>query len=199
MHKVLQLKIVLFDTSPAIRRTFKITDDYRMDRFHQVLQIVMGWTNSHLHEFRIKDGVIGMVDDSDFGDFPSLEDETRIYLKDFDLQKSDTFTYLYDYGDDWQHVLSVEDISTGELKHPLCITGQGACPPEDCGGTWRYLDLLEVLKDKSHPEYETYQEWLPEGFNPHHFPLEKINAELESFGAWHRKHPRKKSTPWHQI
>ncbi len=59
--------------------------------------------------------------------------------------------------------------------------------------------LLEVLKDKSHPEYETYQEWLPEGFNPDHFPLEKINAELESFGAWHRKHPRKKSTPWHQI
>lgn len=199
MPKTLQLKIQLLGSEPLIWRTFKVTDDYRMDRFHQVIQIVMGWSNSHLHEFRVKSRVIGMLDDFNMGDFQEVEDETKVRIRDFDLKQKDTFHYLYDFGDSWEHIISVEDISTEELLNPLCLEGEKACPPDDCGGVWGYADLLEILKDKKHPEYEDYKEWLPKGFKPHVFPLKAVNAELASFGAWHRKHPRKKSTPWHFI
>jgi len=63
----------------------------------------------------------------------------------------------------------------------------------------RSRGLGDVYKRQKHPEYEDYKEWLPKGFKPHVFPLKAVNAELASFGAWHRKHPRKKSTPWHFI
>lgn len=199
MVKTLRIKIVLVESDPIIWRMFAITDDYRMDRFHQVLQIVMGWNNSHLHEFKAKGRDIGMIDETYFGDFPDVEDETKIYLRDLNLQKSNTFSYLYDFGDNWEHKLFVEEISDSELRYPQCMAGQGACPPDDCGGVWGYTELLEVLKDKSHPEYEEYIAWLPTGFRPDSFPLEATNKELKAFGAWHRKHPRKKSTPWHRI
>lgn len=199
MSKTLQFKIVLIESNPLVWRTFKLTDDYRMDRFHQVLQIVMGWNNSHLHEFRVKGREIGMPDDFYVAEFPALEDETTIYLKDLNLQAKDTFTYLYDFGDSWEHVLYVEYISEQELLNPVCIEGDKACPPDDCGGVGGYADLLEVLKDKNHPEYESYKEWLPKGFKPNIFPIKAVNEELVTFGAWHRKHPRKKSTPWHII
>ena len=199
MPNILQFKILLVESNPLIWRRFRVTDDYRMDRFHQVLQIVMGWMNSHLHEFRIKDRNVGMLMDTFFDDFPKVEDETTLYLREMKLQASDSFAYIYDFGDNWLHVLEVEKIYSGELEHPECLEGQQACPPEDCGGIWGYEDLLEILKDQSHPEYEEYEEWLPEGFKPDYFPLDAINKELKAFGEWHRKHPRKKSTPWHQI
>lgn len=186
------------ESEPLIWRRFRVTDDYRIDRFHQVLQITMGWNNSHLHEFCIKDWSIGMVYDT-YDNFPEVEDETELYLRDMKLKESDSFTYIYDFGDNWQHLLSVEKVYSGELEYPECLEGKGACPPEDCGGIWGYTDLLEILKDESHPEYEEYIDWLPGEFDPDYFPVKAVNQELKSFGEWHRKHPRKKSTPWHQI
>lgn len=112
MPKILQLKILLIESNPLVWRTFKLSDDYRMDRFHQVLQIVMGWNNSHLHEFRIKGREIGMIDDHFSLDSPNLEDETKVYLRDLDLKGKDTFNYFYDFGDSWEHLIDVEHIST---------------------------------------------------------------------------------------
>ncbi len=199
MSKTLHFKIVLIESKPLVWRTFKVTDDYRLDRFHQVLQIVMGWNNSHLHEFKIKGHQVGMVDDMSVEYAPEMKDETKIYLGDFNLDEKDTFTYLYDFGDSWSHVLYVENINHQKLLNPICTDGKRACPPDDCGGVWGYADMLDILKNPSHPEYEEYMEWLPEGFNPASFSPESVNKELEKFGAWHRKHPRKKSTPWHQL
>ena len=145
MSKTFQFKILLAESQPLIWRRFTVTDDYRLDRFHQVLQIVMGWTNSHLHEFRIRDRQIGMLIDDGF-DFPEVEDETTIYIKDLALEKGDAFIYSYDFGDGWDHVLHLEEISTEALLNPICMEGKRACPPEDCGGIWGYSDMLEVLK-----------------------------------------------------
>lgn len=199
MSQTLHFKIVLIESKPLIWRTFQVTDDYRFDRFHQVIQIVMGWQNSHLHEFRIKDRLIGMVDEWSEEYSPGMEDETKIYLRDVSLDEKEAFTYLYDFGDSWSHVIYLENISNTKLLDPICTGAEKACPPEDCGGVWGYSDLLEILKDPSHPEYDEYIEWLPSGFNPDHFSLEAVNTELKKFGAWHRKHPRMKSTPWHQL
>jgi len=148
MSRTLHFKIVLIESKPLIWRTFKVTDDYRFDRFHQVLQIVMGWNNSHLHDFRINGREIGMVNDFYIDDFPELEEESKVYLKDLDLKVRDTFTYRYDFGDCWEHVLYLERVSNLELLNPECTDGEKAYPPDDSGGILGYANLMEILKNR---------------------------------------------------
>lgn len=158
----------------------------------------MGWTNSHLHEFQIGERTIAMVLEDNF-DLPDPEDETTIFLKEINFQEGDTFRYLYDFGDYWEHLLEVEKLTAGALSAPSCLRGENACPPEDCGGIHGYANLLEILKNPEDPEYDSWLQWLPNGFSPAVFDIDKVNTELAKFGAWHRKHPRAKATPWHQI
>jgi hypothetical protein len=197
MAHAFHFKIILTNSDPAIWRTFQVPADYRMDRFHQVLQIVMGWKNSHLHEFRINGRTVGMLTDPEY-DFDT-EDETKLRLSDFNLKERDTLSYLYDFGDHWEHILYLDHVSKQEFSLPVCTGGKRACPPEDCGGISGYTGMLEVLADPRHLEYEGWKNWLPEGFQSDKAPLDEIKKELKKFGAWHIKHPRKKSTPWHQI
>lgn len=198
MSKTLQFSIQLMGSKPLIWRRFKVSDSYRLDRFHQVIQIVMGWHNAHLHEFRIKERQFGMLMGDGF-DFPEVEDETTIFLKDLPLQQGDIFSYLYDFGDSWEHLIKLDEITTEKLELPICIEGERACPPEDCGGILGYSDMLEILSKPSNPEYESWIEWLPENFNPTKLPKSSINSELKKFGKWHNQHPLAKSTPWHVI
>ena len=198
MSKILQFKIQLRESNPLIWRTFKVSDDYRIDRFHQVIQIVMGWKNAHLHEFRINERQLGMLMNDGF-DYPKVEDETSIFLKDLSLEKGVIFSYLYDFGDSWEHLIKLGKITTEELEMPICLEGSGACPPEDCGGISGYANLLKIIKNPSDPEYDSWIEWLPTNFNPNDFLKDKTNSELKKFGKWHNKHPFSKSTPWHQI
>lgn len=196
--KTIHFKISLLEIQPTIWRTFTVTDNYRIDRLHQVIQISMGWFNSHLHEFRFNDRTIGMVMDEMY-DLPSLEDETALYIRDLKLKQGDTIAYLYDFGDSWEHRLQVEKITSTSEPHPLCTGGDMACPPEDCGGCFGYMNLLEVLTNPQHEEYQSWKQWLPENFNPQTFSLEQINRELDKFGKWRRKFPFAISSPWHQI
>ena len=96
MSKTLHFKITLNESNPSVWRIFKVEDSYRLDRFHQVIQIVMGWWNSHLHEFTIKDRTIGMVIE-EFYDMPPVEDENKFRLKQFRFKEGDTFNYLYQF------------------------------------------------------------------------------------------------------
>ena len=198
MSKTLQFTIQLMGSNPLIWRTFKVSDSYRLDRFHQVIQIVMGWHNAHLHEFRIKERQFGMLMGDGF-DFPEVEDETTIFLKDLSLEQGVMISYLYDFGDSWEHLIKLEKITTEKLEVPVCLEGERAGPPEDCGGVWGYSDLLEILKKPSDPEYDSWMEWLPDGFDPTKFPKRSINSELKKFGKWHNKNPSAKSTPWHFV
>jgi len=199
MATIFHLQISLKGAKPPIWRTIKVDENYRLDRLHQVIQIAMGWWNAHLHEFRIQERSIGMVLDDLFLDAPEVEDETKLYLRDFDLNVSDVFFYLYDFGDNWEHTVKLVKMEQGILEYPICTDGRKACPPEDCGGIWNYFDLLKILKNPKHPEYESYIEWLPADFDPQVFSIAEINQELKKFGKWHNKHPRAKSSPWHQI
>lgn len=201
MRKTLtiEFKIALIECHPIVWRRFKITDDFRLDRFHQVIQIVMGWTNSHLHEFKFKLGHYGMVDDYSVEYAPQMIEETKVYLKDLQLDDGDVLTYRYDYGDNWVHVLYVEYVHSLPLANPVCLEAAWACPPEDCGGSRGYKRIQEAFYNKDHEEHESDMEWLPPNYHPEKVSVPAINKELEKFGAWHRKFPRKRSTPWHQI
>ncbi len=195
----LHFNISLEESQPRIWRTFKVDTDYRFDRFHQVIQIVMGWNNSHLHEFDINGYQIGMDLQDIVIDATEVADETKIYLRDFKWNPGDVLYYSYDFGDDWIHRLELIETSEAPLPLPVCTGGENACPPEDCGGIGGYYNLLQILKDPNDPEYQDWMDWLPEGFEPYKFEQDAVNNELGLFGAWHKKHPRKKASPWHQI
>lgn len=178
---IYQIKVTLKNIRPPIWRRFLVSSTLRLDHFHEVLQAVMGWTNSHLHGFVTRDNQVYGIPDPDF-DFPGLriKEERRSNLAALLPVEGAKIRYDYDFGDSWEHDVVLEKILpfTPEQPLPYCLKGKRACPPEDCGGPWGYADLLHVLADPEHEDYEELVEWLAEDFDPEAFNANGINALL---------------------
>lgn len=177
---IYQLKIVLRDIKPSIFRILQIKGNATLGKLHDYIQGVMGWQDCHMHEYKIKgqryrssEQMFEEIDEPDMHD----ERESRINKL---LQEGDTFEYLYDYGDYWEHEITVEKIlpSEKDVHYPVCTYGERACPPEDCGGTIGYEELLEILNDPEHEEHEHYSEWAGEDFDPENFDFKVTNRML---------------------
>jgi len=185
--KVLTLKVTLIGSNPPIWRRFQIRDCVTLGDLHYAIQIVMGWTDDHLHEFRIgRKRFAAILDDDYFQE--SLNDEEEVELRDVLKRKGTKFQYIYDFGDGWMHQVVVEERSEPQPggRYPVCMDGEGSCPPEDCGGMGGYYNMLEILEDPEHEEYTTYREWLSEDFDPDDFDIDKANKELERMDQWRR-------------
>ena len=170
---VYQLKITLDGTDPPIWRRFQVKD-CTLDELHGVLQVVMGWENDHLYQFQAGKQQYS-PGEHEFGAFsgnPS-QDSTRTVLSELVKRKGSKFGYEYDFGDSWWHVIEVEERLTDqpEFGHPVCLEGELACPPEDCGGIYGYHDCLEALKNPDDPDYadrlEGIGDYDPDDFDPH--------------------------------
>jgi hypothetical protein len=186
----LQLKITLTGIKPPIWRRILVTPEIKLNKLHDVLQIVMGWTNSHLHQFETP---LGYVADPDF-DLEEAESSKKTTLQSVLSGPKSHIRYEYDFGDGWDHQILLEKVV--ELDEPVfarCLTGARACPPEDCGGFWGYDNLLEVLKNPKHPEYKEMSEWIGHGFDPEAFDVEAINKQLARLAPAKKKAPTKKS------
>ena len=181
-----QLKVTLLDTKPAIWRRVLVDGRGTLDQLHEVIQAAFGWLNYHLHEFEVGRTRYGIPDpDDDWGEPPRDERRTRL---DAIAGVGSSFRYTYDFGDGWEHGVVVEKIlpSTADIAVPACIDGRRACPPEDCGGTWGYRELLEILADPTHPEHDERREWLgrefdPESFEPNAFEHNRRAGKLARF------------------
>ena len=138
----------------------------------------MGWTDSHLHQFMAGGRFYGMPD-PDF-DFPEILDEQEFKLNQLLRKEKDSINYEYDFGDGWEHKITLEKILPldPDTALPLCIKAKGACPPEDVGGIWGYYNLLEALNDPDHPEHEDYKEWIGGDFDPDAYDIKEVNQLL---------------------
>ncbi len=177
MAKILQLKISFKDAKPPIWRRVLVEDSITFDKLHRIIQAAMGWENYHLYMFNVGGLEFGVPDPDDE---QNVKDSRRVTLAQH-LTEKQKFFYTYDFGDNWEHAITVETILEKEpsKKYPLCIAGARACPPEDCGGAWGYAELMEIRKDKGHPKYEErVVEWLGEDYDPEQFDMEKANKEL---------------------
>ncbi len=170
---VYQLKITLAGIKPPIWRRVQVKDCSLL-KLHQVIQAVMGWTDSHLWAFE--------VDGMDYGDDPAgemdMSSARKAKLCEFVAQGVKKLRYIYDFGDNWEHIIQVEKVLNTDpsLKYPRCVDGRRARPPEDCGGAWGYGDLLEALENpRKNPEL---LEWVGGEFDPEEFDLEATNKEL---------------------
>ncbi|HJH32296.1 MAG TPA: plasmid pRiA4b ORF-3 family protein [Methanosarcinaceae archaeon] len=171
---VFQLKVTLNYVKPPIWRRIQVTGDITLSKLHQVIQVVMGWDDEHLHHFVI-DGTIYDEPDPD-GMFDGINERT-VTLGELVPDEKTKFLYEYDFGDSWKHTILVEKILPfdPDVCYPTCIKGKRACPPEDCGGVYGYYRILDVLEDPGDPEYE---DMTCEGFDPKDFSIDYINAML---------------------
>jgi len=175
-----QLRIQLEDVKPVIWRRLLVPGSVRLSKLHDMFQAAMGWTNSHLHSFTVGDECYGMRLEDDEDDDPDEIDENTVTVVQT-LGGHKRFAYLYDFGDNWRHDVVIEDEirSINGLKFAVCVDGQNACPPEDCGGTGGFTELLEILADPDHEEREHYLGWVGGLFDPTAFDLASVNAELQ--------------------
>lgn len=180
--KIYQIQIALKGFKPKIWRRLLIPSDLLLSDFHKVIQTSMGWTNSHLHQF-IKNKTFYTVkmQDDDFWEEMDNVDYKNMKVTDLLKKEKDKIVYEYDFGDGWEHDIILEKILPldNNTKYPICLTGKMNCPPEDCGGIWGYSDMLEILKDPDHEEYESYIEWLGEKFDPEYFNKDEVNEFLK--------------------
>ncbi|MDD5320841.1 MAG: plasmid pRiA4b ORF-3 family protein [Methylococcales bacterium] len=178
---IYQIKISLIGAKPPIWRTVMVPSNLGLDSFHNVIQVAMGWTDSHLHQF-IANNVFYGIPDDEFG--MEIEDESKYKLSQLLSKEKDTLIYEYDFGDSWEHKILLEKILPFDSKValPVCIKGKRACPPEDCGGIWGYEELLETISDPKQPDHEDMLQWLGGEFDPEEFDLEEINEELAEYG-----------------
>jgi len=182
LRSVYQLKITLKDVRPPIWRRLLIASSDNLEDLHIALQIVMGWTNTHLHEFVQGRSRYGMPDE----EFPSdIKDEIDYRLGQILKQEQDKLDYLYDFGDGWEHAVVLEKILPFEpgTVLPACLAGSRACPPEDVGGIPGYEMFLQAIADPSHPEHEDLLNWIGGDFDPVHFDLAQTNDLLREYCA----------------
>jgi hypothetical protein len=183
-----ELKITLRGSRPAIWRRVQVPGSIKLTRLHDVFQILMGWTDSHLHQF-VDAPIVYSVPSDD--DYPGVErlDERRFRLADVAPYEKASFIYEYDFGDSWVHEVVVQKTLPADpnKKHAVCLDGKNACPPEDCGGIWGYHEFLKVIKNPKHKEHQEMLDWLGGEFDPGHFDLQKINAELRGLGNLARR------------
>lgn len=167
---IYQLKVTLKDVKPPVWRRLRIPSDATFWELHIAIQDSFGWWDYHLHEFFIgpawdRDStriIIPNPYDDPFGEESDPVDESKARLSDYLTVRNPRINYVYDFGDSWEHQVELEEMLpfNKSQKYPQVIAGKRACPFEDSGGSWGYMDKIKILKDKNHPEFKDIADWL---------------------------------------
>jgi len=174
---ILVLRVSLEDIEPRIWRRIQVPDSFTLKQLHRVIQIAMGWHDSHLHEFRIGGERYGQPDPEDE---EKVSDEGTVLLRNLPFSIGGSVTYAYDFGDDWQHQVLLEEIQKpgSEAIYPACNAGERNAPPEDVGGTVGYTEFLAAIADPNHEEHDSLLEWIGGHFDPEAFSVPETNKRL---------------------
>ena len=173
------IKVTLAGSQPPIWRRLQVPSTMTLRALHDVLQVAFGWEDYHMWVFETPLGRYGLADRD-----LEISSAAAKRLGQVAPHKTDRLGYTYDFGDDWEHIIVVEAISSPEpgIAYPRCLTGRRACPPEDCGGIWGYDYLIEILTDPRHEEHQERLEWLgldsPSQFDPSAFDPAQANTAL---------------------
>jgi len=179
-----RLRVSINEIEPAIWRRLVVPSEWNLEQLHLVIQAAFNWWNYHLHEFDVGGlrygDAVEAAEASAVGD-PQVFDERDVRLRDF-RSAGTTFTYLYDFGDGWNHTVEIEELLFLESV-PLkatCIDGARARPPEDVGGIPGYERFLEVIGDPKHPEHLETKRWCGGHFDPEWFDLATVDKDVRS-------------------
>ena len=181
---IYHLKITLAEVKPPIWRRIRVPGEANLGWLHAVIQVAMGWTNSHLHHFRIGEQLYGdplLMQEN----FEELEYEDSTGTKISDMLPSNgkrfRFEYEYDFGDGWRHEILFEGpvgAKPGQ-GYPVCVEGARACPPEDVGGAWGYADFVKAIGDPHNKEHAELLQWAGGAFDPEAFDATKATKAMQ--------------------
>lgn len=187
---IYQFKIQIKDiTKPPVWRRILVPTDFTFLQFHDTIQTAFGWFNCHLFEFtdNLYEGSVRII-------IPSKEDWDLFFGEPLDASQSrlsDVFTeavqkyfYIYDFGDNWVHVITLEKVLEEDIKEPVCLAGKGACPPEDCRGVWGYEEMKAVFRERPNSKAASeYRSWLGmekrEIWDACEFNIDEVNRKLK--------------------
>jgi len=179
--EIYQIKVTLRALQPPIWRRIQVRGDTTLAKFHRILQRVMGWEDAHLHQFVIREKYYGVPDEEELGPHKT-GDERKYKLSDVVPSENSEFTYTYDFGDNWEHILEIEKTFPPDksVRYPVCVAGARACPPEDVGGIPGYENFREAIRDPQHPDHNELAEWIGGSFDPEAFDLDEVNRLLRA-------------------
>ncbi|MCK4259151.1 MAG: plasmid pRiA4b ORF-3 family protein [Halanaerobiales bacterium] len=179
--RVLQLKIQLKGIRPPVWRRILVKDDITFHQLHDYIQATMGWWDYHLYGFKFRGLIIGKPYEEHTMYDREFEDSRKVKLKDCNFELKEKFLYTYDFGDNWEHQITVENILQTEKGQvlPVCIKGKRSTPPEDVGGVFGYAYFLDVVSDPEHDDYEYFKEWSEGDFDPEVFDIDEANKALD--------------------
>ena len=160
-NQIATIRIELKDSDPVIWRQVEVPTSVTLKVLHDIIQAAMGWCDYHLWEFTIAKRRYGLPSDEDWGTEP-LNDARKVRLRDVLRPRRTAIEYLYDFGDSWEHRLTVADIRAGDpdLSYPRYVTGERNAPPEDCGGIPGFYEMLDARADPNRESHAEATEWL---------------------------------------
>lgn len=178
--RIYQLRVELQHIEPRIWRCILVPDSLKLAKLDRVVQSAMGWTNSHLHDWRIGEQRYG-IPDEEWGGIEAMLDERKFTVGAVLGEQITDFAYTYDFGDCWDHHITIEKrlaVREGYNDWPMCISGENACPPEDVGGPPGYMDFIEAMHNPRHPQHANYLRWWGGPFDPKGFSINAANMAI---------------------
>jgi hypothetical protein len=190
-----QLRITLLECHPKCWREVEALGKMKLPDLHYLIQYVMPWENSHLHEFRTHNPYkhlrrqeqlqVRRWSDPEF-ELEEAKNEFGVGIDELLKVKGDVLYYFYDFGDSWNHeikVVSVSESAEDPMLFPRCVGGSGMGPPEDCGGVWGWAEMQEALAHSRHERHQEFMEWMGinegEALNPEAFDVKAADDHLK--------------------
>lgn len=180
-----QLKLEIAGIDPPVWRRVIVPIGWNLAQLHFVIQAAFNWWNYHLHQFSIGGLAYGDPDELDEMEYiggPRSFDEKEVRLIDFERQSGLSMVYLYDFGDHWEHIVTIEKFLAHdtEPKTASCVDGARARPPEDVGGIGGYENFLKIIADPDDPECRDTKRWCGGHFDPDWFDLSVTDKDVRN-------------------
>lgn len=196
MTLIARLRIILNDVDPQPMRQIEVPLKIRLDRLHEVIQAAMGWTDTHLYEFRAAGASWGVPDPDGSEDGPMPAKKTTLQ-KVIENTGVKTIQYIYDFGDDWDHGIRIERVNeaTPAVVYPRLLKASGACPPEDIGGAPGYEDFIKAIADPDHEQHDDMVRWSGGTSDPEDAGVDMIVERFDRLAKKWAPRPTKPKSP----
>jgi hypothetical protein len=202
IEPIARIRIELEGTQPLVWRELDVPLSTTLATLHDLIQVVMRWRDSHLHEFEVGEKIYGVPDPEDAFDDRKVYQAKSIRLGTLIDRGVREFLYLYDFGDNWRHRIIVLEVRQGDPgnEYPRFVAATRRAPPEDVGGISGFAEFLETMSDPENDEHDRMVEWYGKRFDPEDIEERWIRMIIDDFAARRRgplKSHRTGKRPWH--